>query len=85
MDGVLQKSMDMSIELISTAKSSSRQGGVVMATLRAERVSSIPVDQDNKNNNSLHLAGECAVGLRIGFTHGIFYECMFFCVYRSRQ
>lgn len=56
MDAVLQKSMDMTIELISTGKSS-RQGGVVMATLRAERVSSIPVDQDNKNNNSLMLTG----------------------------
>lgn len=57
MDAVLQKTMDMTIELISTGKSN-RQGGVVMATLRAERVSSIPVDQDNKNNNSLMLTGK---------------------------
>lgn len=60
MDAVLQKSMDMTIELISTGKSS-RQGGVVMATLRAERVSSIPVNQDNKNNNSLMLTGEAII------------------------
>lgn len=55
MDAVLQKSMDMTVELTSTGKSG-RQG-VTMATLRAERVSSIPVDQDNKNNNSVLLAG----------------------------
>lgn len=55
MDAVLQKSMDMTVELMTTGKSG-RQG-VTMATLRAERVSSIPVDQDNKNNNSVLMAG----------------------------
>lgn len=57
MDAVLQKSMDMTVELMTTGKSG-RQG-VTMATLRAERVSSIPVDQDNKNNNSVLMAGMC--------------------------
>lgn len=65
MDAVLQKSMDMTIELTSTGKSG-RQGGVVVATLRAERVSSIPVDQDNKNNNSMMMAGKCALQLLFG-------------------
>lgn len=55
MDAVLQKSMDMTIELIMPGKGT-RQG-VPIATLRAERVSSIPVDQDNKNNNSVSLSG----------------------------
>lgn len=55
MDAVLQKSMDMTVELTASGKSG-RQGCTV-ATLRAERVSSIPVDHDNKNNNSVVLAG----------------------------
>lgn len=55
MDAVLQKSMDMTVELTASGKSG-RQG--VVATLRAERVASIPVDQDNKNNNSVLLTGE---------------------------
>lgn len=55
MDAVLQKSMDMTVELTTPGK----QGrlGITVATLRAERVSSMPVDQDNKNNNSVLLAG----------------------------
>lgn len=56
MDAVLQKSMDMTVELTTSGKSG-RQGCTV-ATLRAERVSSIPVDHDNKNNNSVVLAGK---------------------------
>lgn len=55
MDAVLQKSMDMTVELTASGKSG-RQGFTV-ATLRADRVSSIPVDHDNKNNNSVVLAG----------------------------
>lgn len=51
MDAVLQKSMDMTVELNGSGKAG-RQG-VTIATLRATQVSSIPVDQDNKNNNSL--------------------------------
>ncbi|XP_031619958.1 phosphofurin acidic cluster sorting protein 2 isoform X2 [Contarinia nasturtii] len=54
MDAVLQKSMDMTVELTASGKSG-RQGCTV-ATLRADRVSSIPVDHDNKNNNSVVLA-----------------------------
>lgn len=56
MDAVLQKSMDMTVELTASGKSG-RQGFTV-ATLRADRVSSIPVDHDNKNNNSVVLAGK---------------------------
>jgi len=56
MDAVLQKSMDMIIEL--TASGKNGRPGTVVACLRAERVSSIPVDHDNKNNNSVLLAGE---------------------------
>lgn len=55
MDAVLQKSMDMTVEL--TASGKSGRQGLTVATLRAERVSSIPVDHDNKNNNSVVLAG----------------------------
>ncbi|XP_021708579.1 phosphofurin acidic cluster sorting protein 2 isoform X2 [Aedes aegypti] len=51
MDAVLQKSMDMTVELNGSGKAG-RQG-LTIATLRATQVSSIPVDQDNKNNNSL--------------------------------
>lgn len=57
MDAVLQKSMDMTVELTASGKSG-RQGCTV-ATLRAERVSSSPVDHDNKNNNSVVIAGWC--------------------------
>ncbi|KAG4067941.1 hypothetical protein HA402_010627 [Bradysia odoriphaga] len=53
MDAVLQKSMDMTVEL--TASGKSGRQGMTIATLRAERVASIPVDQDNKNNNSVLL------------------------------
>jgi hypothetical protein len=56
MDAVLQKSMDMTVELNATAKSGrSFQAGPI-ATLRATQVSSMPVDQDNKNNNSVLIA-----------------------------
>ncbi|EDW84541.1 uncharacterized protein Dwil_GK13084, isoform A [Drosophila willistoni] len=58
MDAVLQKSMDMIIEL--TASGKNGRPGTVVACLRAERVSSIPVDHDNKNNNSLLLADRVA-------------------------
>lgn len=56
MDAVLQKSMDMTVEL--TASGKSGRQGITVATLRAERVASIPVDQDNKNNNSVLLTGD---------------------------
>ena len=55
MDAVLQKSMDMTVEL--TASGKNGRPGTTVACLRAERVSSIPVDHDNKNNNSVLLAG----------------------------
>ncbi|KRF83793.1 phosphofurin acidic cluster sorting protein 2 isoform X2 [Drosophila virilis] len=58
MDAVLQKSMDMIIELSASGKNG--RPGTVVACLRAERVSSIPVDHDNKNNNSVLLADRVA-------------------------
>uniref|UniRef100_A0A0A1X8G1 Phosphofurin acidic cluster sorting protein 1 n=1 Tax=Zeugodacus cucurbitae TaxID=28588 RepID=A0A0A1X8G1_ZEUCU len=58
MDAVLQKSMDMTVELTATGKNG--RPGTTVACLRAERVSSIPVDQDNKNNNSVLLADRVA-------------------------
>ncbi|XP_039971354.1 phosphofurin acidic cluster sorting protein 2 isoform X2 [Bactrocera tryoni] len=58
MDAVLQKSMDMTVEL--TASGKNGRPGTTVACLRAERVSSIPVDQDNKNNNSVLLADRVA-------------------------
>lgn len=67
MDAVLQKSMDMTVELTASGKSG-RQGCTV-ATLRADRVSSIPVDHDNKNNNSVVLAGWCSFLLSISFIY----------------
>jgi hypothetical protein len=51
MDAVLQKSMDMTVELLCSGKSG--RPGIPIATLRATQVSSMPVDQDNKNNNSV--------------------------------
>uniref|UniRef100_A0A182Q6B5 Phosphofurin acidic cluster sorting protein 2 n=1 Tax=Anopheles farauti TaxID=69004 RepID=A0A182Q6B5_9DIPT len=51
MDAVLQKSMDMTVELNGSGKAG--RAGLTIATLRATQVTSIPVDQDNKNNNSL--------------------------------
>jgi phosphofurin acidic cluster sorting protein 2 len=57
MDAVLQKSMDMTVDLNATSKGSGRPG-MTIATLRATQVSSIPVDQDNKNNNSVLMTGE---------------------------
>ncbi|XP_054746539.1 phosphofurin acidic cluster sorting protein 2 isoform X1 [Anastrepha obliqua] len=58
MDAVLQKSMDMTVEL--TASGKNGRPGTTVACLRAERVSSIPVDHDNKNNNSVLLADRVA-------------------------
>ncbi|KAL9892187.1 phosphofurin acidic cluster sorting protein KrT95D isoform 1-T3 [Glossina fuscipes fuscipes] len=58
MDAVLQKSMDMTVEL--TASGKNGRPGTTVACLRAERVSSIPVDHDNKNNNSMMLADRVA-------------------------
>jgi hypothetical protein len=55
MDAVLQKSMDMTVELSETGKSS--RPGFPIATIRATQVSSSPVDQDNKNNNSVLISG----------------------------
>lgn len=57
MDAVLQKSMDMSVELIDTACKTGRPGFPI-ATIRATQITSSPVDQiDNKNNNSVLIAG----------------------------
>lgn len=67
MDAVLQKSMDMTVELTASGKSG-RQGCTV-ATLRADRVSSIPVDHDNKNNNSVVLAGSFHIHLSISLSN----------------
>uniref|UniRef100_W8B4Y7 Phosphofurin acidic cluster sorting protein 1 n=1 Tax=Ceratitis capitata TaxID=7213 RepID=W8B4Y7_CERCA len=58
MDAVLQKSMDMTVEL--TASGKNGRPGTTVACLRCERVSSIPVDHDNKNNNSVLLADRVA-------------------------
>ncbi|CRK88259.1 CLUMA_CG002039, isoform A, partial [Clunio marinus] len=51
MDAVLQKSMDMTVELSDAGKNG--RPGFPIATIRATQVSSSPVDQDNKNNNSV--------------------------------
>jgi phosphofurin acidic cluster sorting protein 2 len=59
MDAVLQKSMDMTVELSDTSKSG--RPGFPIATIRAMQVSSSPVDQDNKNNNSVLISGEIDV------------------------
>lgn len=58
MDGILQKSMDINVELLATGKNSNARSGAVIACIRAERVSSIPVDHDNKNNNNVLSAGK---------------------------
>lgn len=55
MDYVLQKSVDMTVELVASGKASRQGHG--LATIRATQVSSIPVDADNKNNNSVVVAG----------------------------
>lgn len=57
MDGVLQKSADMNVELTESAKNG--RSGLPVATLRAIQVTSSPVDQDNKNNNSVLISGKC--------------------------
>lgn len=76
MDAVLQKSMDMTVELTASGKSG-RQGCTV-ATLRADRVSSIPVDHDNKNNNSVVLAGSYLISTHLtnslSLEPGIFFH-----------
>lgn len=59
MDAVLQKSMDMTVELSDTSKSG--RPGFPIATIRATQVSSSPVDQDNKNNNSVLISGEIKI------------------------
>lgn len=59
MDAVLQKSMDMTVELSDAACKTGRPG-LPIATIRATQITSSPVDQiDNKNNNSVLIAGEC--------------------------
>lgn len=63
MDAVLQKSMDMTVEL--TASGKNGRPGTTVACLRAERVSSIPVDHDNKNNNSVLLAGMYSESMKL--------------------
>lgn len=57
MDAVLQKSMDMTIELSVSGNKATGRPGAIVATIRAERVSSIPVDHDNKNLSSVLIAG----------------------------
>lgn len=57
MDAVLQKSMDMSVELSETGKNGGKPTFPI-ATIRAMQVSSSPVDQDNKNNNSVLISGK---------------------------
>lgn len=56
MDAVLQKSMDMTVELSDTGKNG--RPSLPIATIRATQVSSSPVDQDNKNNNSVLISGK---------------------------
>lgn len=62
MDAVLQKSMDMTVELHVPGKGN--RPGCVLATVRAERVSSIPVDHDNKNINNVLIAGKFQLGYK---------------------
>lgn len=58
MDAVLQKSMDMTVELCDASIKNGRPG-IPIATIRAIQITSSPVDQiDNKNNNSVLIAGE---------------------------
>lgn len=57
MDAVLQKSMDMTVELGDASIKNGRPG-IPIATIRAIQITSSPVDQiDNKNNNSVLIAG----------------------------
>jgi hypothetical protein len=56
MDAVLQKSMDMTVELSDTGKNG--RPGFPIATVRATNVSSGPIDQDNKNNSGDLVSGE---------------------------
>lgn len=55
MDAVLQKSMDMTVELSDTGKNG--RPTFPIATIRCTQVSSCPVDQDNKNNNNVLISG----------------------------
>ncbi|CAH1729134.1 unnamed protein product [Chironomus riparius] len=56
MDAVLQKSMDLNVELSDTTCKNGRPGFPV-AIIRANQITSSPVDQiDNKNNNSVLIA-----------------------------
>lgn len=58
MDAVLQKSMDMTVELCDASIKNGRPG-ISIATIRAIQITSSPVDQiDNKNNNNVLIAGE---------------------------
>jgi hypothetical protein len=62
MDAVLQKSMDVTVDLSDAAIKNGRPG-FPLATIRATQITSSPVDQiDNKNNNSVLIAGELNVG-----------------------
>lgn len=67
MDAVLQKSMDMTVELHVPGKGN--RPGCVLATVRAERVSSIPVDHDNKNINNVLIAGKFQLGSKFSYHH----------------
>lgn len=66
MDAVLQKSMDMSVELSETGKNG--RPSFPIATIRATQVSSSPVDQDNKNNNNVLISGNILLLL-------LFFSC----------
>lgn len=58
MDAVLQKSMDMTVDL-GDANIKNGRPGIPIATIRAIQITSSPVDQiDNKNNNSVLIAGK---------------------------
>ena len=58
MDAVLQKSMDLNVELSDTTCKNGRPGFPI-AIIRANQITSSPVDQiDNKNNNSVLIAGK---------------------------
>lgn len=60
MDAVLQKSMDMTVELSDTGKNG--RPSFPIATIRCTQVSTSPVDQDNKNNNNVLISADRGIG-----------------------
>lgn len=72
MDAVLQKSMDLNVELSDTTCKNGRPGFPV-AIIRANQITSSPVDQiDNKNNNSVLIAGKMTNQLYLLFMAVLF-------------